>query len=88
MLSPEEVLGLLELITGKCARVHYSARQPGDAAHTAADTTMARTELSFAPAWRLDEGLRMQANWLAELITQPAGCGRIHEQSEALEDIT
>ena len=65
-----EVLGLLELITGKCARVHYSARQPGDTAHTAADTTLARTELSFAPAWRLDEGLRMEANWLAELLTQ------------------
>ncbi len=86
-----EVLDLLELITGKSARVHYSARQHGDAAHTAADTTMARTELRFAPAWRLDEGLRMEANWLAELIAQPAGQsagrGRIHEQSEALEDM-
>ena len=83
-----EVLGLLELITGKCARVHYCARQPGDAAHTAADTTMARTELGFAPAYSLNEGLRMEVNWLTELITQPAGCGRIHKQPEALEDIT
>lgn len=64
-----EVLRLLELITGKCARVHYSPRQPGDAAHTAADTTMAHAELSFAPAFTLDEGLRMETNWLAELIT-------------------
>ncbi len=64
-----EVLRLLELITGKCARVHHAPRQPGDAAHTAADTTMAHAELSFAPAFTLDEGLRMETNWLAELIT-------------------
>jgi nucleoside-diphosphate-sugar epimerase len=68
-----EVLGLLELITGKYARVHYSARQPGDIAHTAADTTLARTELSFVPACSLYEGLRMETDWLAELIMQPAG---------------
>lgn len=68
-----EVLDLLELITGKYARVHYSARQPGDIAHTAADTTMARAELGFVPACSLYEGLRMETNWLAELIMQPAG---------------
>ncbi len=70
-----EVLRLLELITGKCARVHYSPRQPGDAAHTAADTTWARAELGFAPAFTLDEGLRMEANWLAELITSQSDAG-------------
>ena len=30
---------------------------------------MAHAELSFAPAFTPDEGLRMETNWLAELIT-------------------
>ncbi len=69
-----EVLRLLEEITGKTARVNYQARQYGDAMHTAADTTAARNELGFSPRFTLEDGLRREVEWLGELlsVSQPA----------------
>lgn len=65
-----EVLGVLEKITGKRAHVSYQSRQRGDVAHTAADTTAARAELGFAPSWTLPEGLSSEVTWLAEQLTR------------------
>jgi nucleoside-diphosphate-sugar epimerase len=70
-VTVNEVLRLLEQIIGKPARVVYQSRQFGDAAHTAADTTAARSELGFAPRYSLTDGLRREADWLAELIAEP-----------------
>ncbi len=66
-----EVLSALEQIIGKKAHVAYESRQPGDAAHTSADTTAARLDLGFIPHFSLNDGLRMEANWLAELLATP-----------------
>jgi dTDP-L-rhamnose 4-epimerase len=62
-----EVLHLLERATGKRARIRYSGRQAGDAAHTSADTTAARRELGFSPVVPLAEGLKREVEWLAAL---------------------
>ena len=65
-----EVLGLLELITGKQGRVHYQPRQSGDVTHTAANTNAARKELGFEPAFTLVDGLRNQVNWMSKLLVE------------------
>lgn len=72
-VTVNEVLRLLQQIIGKPAHVVYDSRQPGDAAHTAADTSAARTDLGFAPVYTLIDGLRLEANWLAELLAEPVG---------------
>lgn len=63
-----EVLRLLESITGEQARISYISRQLGDAAHTAADTTAARSELGFEPRFPLVEGLRREVDWLSSQL--------------------
>ncbi len=65
-----EVLDLLKLITGKQGQVRYYSRQFGDAAHTAADTKAARTELGFNPAVTLVDGLRKEVSWMAGLFSR------------------
>ncbi len=65
-----EVLGLLELITGKHGRIHYQPRQSGDVTHTAANTNAAREELGFEPAFTLVDGLHNQVNWMSKLIAE------------------
>ncbi len=72
-VTVNEVLLLLEQITRKRARVHHHPRQLGDAAHTAADTTAARTELGFAPACTLTDGLYMEVTWLTKQLAKPIG---------------
>ncbi len=67
-VTVNEVIGMLEQITGKRAQVIYQSRQLGDAAHTSADTTAARAELGFSPAFTLADGLRLETEWLAELL--------------------
>ena len=71
-VTVNEVLRLLEQIMDRPANIIYQARQFGDAAHTAADTTAARNDLEFAPRYALADGLRMEAEWLTELIAEPA----------------
>ena len=70
-VTVNEVLRLLEQIMDRPAHIIYQARQFGDAAHTAADTTAARNDLEFAPRYALADGLRMEAEWLTELIAEP-----------------
>ena len=71
-VTVNQVLRLLEQIMDRPANVVYQARQFGDAAHTAADTTAARNDLGFEPGYSLADGLRMEAEWLTELIAEPA----------------
>jgi UDP-glucose 4-epimerase len=44
---------------------------PGEARHTAADTTLARTELGYRPRVGLEEGLAHQFQWISDLIRSP-----------------
>ena len=70
-VTVNQVLRMLEQIMDRPANVIYQARQFGDAAHTAADTTAARNDLEFAPRYAWADGLRLEAEWLTELIAEP-----------------
>lgn len=52
--------------------VSYQARQAGDARHTSADTSLARTDLGFAPQISLEEGIEREIEWMHGLLEE---CG-------------
>lgn len=68
--SRVELLDVFELIgriTGRQLRLNLVEPQPGDMRDTYADTTRARTDLAFAPAVTLEQGLRAQFQWMNEV---------------------
>jgi len=65
-VTVNHVVRLLERITGSSARLRYNPEQPGEARHTFADCTAARSDLAFAPRFSLEDGLRAEAEWIAE----------------------
>lgn len=67
--SRVELLDVFELIgriTGRPLRLNMLEPQAGDMRDTYADTARARTELAFAPAVTLEQGLRAQFQWMTE----------------------
>ncbi len=64
-VSVNDVLDLIETVTGRRLRVEYRSEEKGDMRDTFADTTLARRELGFAPTVSLADGLAAQARWLA-----------------------
>ncbi len=66
-VTVREVLSILERLVEEPARISYQERQLGDAMHTAADTSAARTDLRFRPAVSLEHGLRREVEWMREL---------------------
>ena len=67
--SRVELLDVFELIgrvTGRPLRLHMIEPQAGDMRDTYADTARARTDLAFAPAVTLEQGLRAQFQWMTE----------------------
>lgn len=67
--SNEEVVALVERLVGKSLRVRVGAypAQPPDTRHWQADIAKARALLGWAPAHRLEEGLRKTLAWMREL---------------------
>ncbi len=66
--SINEIIHLLEGMVGHKARVNYHARQKGDVSHTYADTTRARNDLGFSPRISLEEGLKKEKDWIADVV--------------------
>ena len=67
--SRVELLDVFELIgriTGRQLRLNMIEPQAGDMRDTYADTARARTDLVFAPAVTLEQGLRAQFQWMTE----------------------
>ncbi|MCB0071554.1 MAG: GDP-mannose 4,6-dehydratase, partial [Caldilineaceae bacterium] len=62
-----QVLDILQELTGKTARITHGPRRPGDQRRTAADVTKAHTQLGYAPATGIVDGLRAQLAWQAAL---------------------
>ncbi len=60
-----ELVGVLEHILGKPARVRLEPAQPGDVPLTCADISKAGRLLGWRPQVPLEEGLRRFAEWLA-----------------------
>jgi UDP-glucuronate 4-epimerase len=62
-ISANQVIALLEEITGKRAEVTYGPARPGEQQRALADTTLARERLGFVPQVPLREGLAAQVEW-------------------------
>ncbi|MBD3308218.1 NAD-dependent epimerase/dehydratase family protein, partial [candidate division KSB3 bacterium] len=66
-VSVNEVLALLEQITGITPNVSYERVMQGDVRHTYADTTRAAADLAYEPTVSIQEGLRQEYEWLRTL---------------------
>jgi UDP-glucose 4-epimerase len=64
-VTVNHVLEILQRLAGKPLTVKREATQKGDMRDTFADTTLARTDLGFAPAVSLEQGLEAEYRWLA-----------------------
>jgi nucleoside-diphosphate-sugar epimerase len=63
----EEVVGMVERISGKKAKLKMLARQRGDVRHTAAELRHARDKLGFQPRVKLVDGLAAEWEWIRGL---------------------
>jgi UDP-glucuronate 4-epimerase len=66
-ISANQVIALLEEITGKKADIRYGPERPGEQSRALADTTLARERLGFTPRMPLREGLARQVDWQSRL---------------------
>ncbi len=68
--SLKDVLGILENILQKKAKLRYVSVQKGDVRHTAADVAKARILLKYNPQGKLEDGLSNEANWLKSALAR------------------
>jgi UDP-glucose 4-epimerase len=66
-----DVLGILETVLGKRARIHYGPVEKGDVPHTHADISRSREEFGYNPRTSVEEGLERQARWLEASLRAP-----------------
>jgi nucleoside-diphosphate-sugar epimerase len=64
-ISVNKLFELLERIAGKPLDIRREPAQKGDMRDTFADSTLARTDLGFAPKVSLEQGLEAEYRWLA-----------------------
>jgi UDP-glucose 4-epimerase len=67
-ISMNDVIALIEKVTGNKARVIRDARQSGDVTNTGADVTRAQRDLGFAPQVQLEEGLAREAEFIEKVV--------------------
>jgi UDP-glucose 4-epimerase len=58
-----QIIGMLNELTGQNLPAEYGAERPGDVRHSHADLTLARQLLGFAPKIDVREGLRRTLEW-------------------------
>jgi len=58
------LIGLMEKVTGKKAKVHHEPRQSGDVEVTCADIRKAKDLLGYEPRWPIENGLNRFVAWL------------------------
>jgi len=63
IVSLNQVVRMLEELTGRKAKIEYREPRPGDQKHTAADIDKARHILGYEPSTRVRDGLRAQVEW-------------------------
>jgi UDP-glucose 4-epimerase len=71
-VTVNHVIGLLERITGKRARIVRRPAQPGDARDTFADCSAARGDLGYRPAVALEAGLDALVRWQTSTLAVEA----------------
>jgi nucleoside-diphosphate-sugar epimerase len=67
-VSVNQVLEIIGRVAGKRPIIAAAPSQKGDMRHTYADTSLARTDLQFAPTVGLEEGLAAEHRWLVETL--------------------
>jgi nucleoside-diphosphate-sugar epimerase len=67
-VSVNQVLAIIERVTGRPPQVEVDPAQKGDMRHTYADTTRARADFAFAPGVGLEEGLAAEYRWLRDVL--------------------
>lgn len=72
-VSINEVLALIQRITGRTLDIRREPAQKGDMRDTFADTSRARAELGFVPSTSLEQGLQAESEWLSALLDAPLG---------------
>ena len=65
--SINEVLGLIQTLTGRALDIRYEPARAGDQHETSGDIRKAQRDLGYAPRWTLEEGLRAEWEWLKTL---------------------
>jgi nucleoside-diphosphate-sugar epimerase len=63
-----EVFEMIGRVSGRRPLITADSAQKGDMRHTYADTVLARTDLGFAPAVTLEDGLAAELKWLADTL--------------------
>ena len=66
-VTVNELLALIEQVTGRRLSVERTPAEPGDVRATLADCSSARQDLGFTPRVSLKEGLEQQWAWLNSL---------------------
>jgi UDP-glucose 4-epimerase len=79
-VTVNQVIALIERLTGRSLRIHRLPAEKGDMRDTFADTSRAREDLGFEPAYALESGLAEECEWLAQVIGVP-----LHSTTEATE---
>jgi nucleoside-diphosphate-sugar epimerase len=64
-VTVNHVLEIIGRVTGQALKVRREPAQKGDMRDTYADTTLARTDLGFAPTVSLEEGIQAEYRWLS-----------------------
>ena len=62
-ISVNELIGMMENIIGKKAKVKYIEKQKGDVRDTLADVSKAKEKLRWKPKANIEEGLKKYINW-------------------------
>jgi nucleoside-diphosphate-sugar epimerase len=68
-VSLNQVLALIERVTGRPLDIRNEPAQKGDMRDTYADTTRAKVDLGFAPATSLEDGLAAESRWLLDVVS-------------------
>jgi UDP-glucose 4-epimerase len=63
-----EVIGMMERITGRSAKVVHRERVAGDVRHTGADVSRAHEKIGYRPRVSLEEGLPLMNEWIVRYL--------------------
>jgi len=67
-VSVNDVLAMIQRVTGRTLRVNVDSVQKGDMRHTYADTSRALADLGYAPTVGLEQGLAAEYPWLTGIL--------------------
>ncbi len=66
----KDILTIMQDILGVEAKIRYVAKERGDVPHTHAEISRSREEFGYNPRTPVEEGLRLEARWLEEVLQE------------------